>query len=189
MTYRNDVDALAARHDALATEVAQKTRELEAARQLLDDAKQRARLPVLPNIRVATPCRADWEQMTGDERVRACGACNKSVYNLSSMTRDEAEALIIEKEGELCVRYFRRADGTILLADCTVGVKQTRKSRMIAAGITALLGVGGLIAYKLTRPGAGYEVGKMAPMPSQVVTTTADHDEMKGQLTIINPDR
>jgi len=27
------------------------------------------------------------------------------------MTRDEAQALIIEKEGKLCVRYFQRTDG------------------------------------------------------------------------------
>jgi hypothetical protein len=97
MTYRNDLQALAARHDALATEVAAKTKELDAAKQLLDEATQRAKLPVLPNIRVATPCRADWNNMTGDERVRACAECNKNVYNLSNMTRVEDEALIVVK--------------------------------------------------------------------------------------------
>jgi len=167
MSYRSDVDALSARHDALAAEVAAKTRELDSARQLLDEAKQRARLPVLPNIRIASPCRADWDQMTGDERVRMCGSCNKHVYNLSSMTRDEAEALIVEKEGKLCVRYFQRRDGTILLADCTVGVAQTRKSRWIAAGMTALLGAGGVIAYKLTKP---------EPEPYYVMGTVAQPD-------------
>ncbi len=152
MSYRNDVEALAARHDALAAEVATKTRELDSARQLLDEAKERARLPVLPNIRVASPCRADWNEMTGDDRVRACASCNKNVYNLSSMTRDEAEALIVAKEGRLCVRYFQRHDGTILLKDCVVGVKQKRKRRLIAAGAAALLGGGGLLAYNATRP-------------------------------------
>jgi hypothetical protein len=146
MSYRNDVDALAARHDALAVEVAAKTRELESAAQLLEEAKQRAKLPVLPNIRVATPCRADWNQMTGDDRVRACASCNKNVYNLSSMTRDEAESLIVAKEGKLCVRYFQRADGTILLKDCAVGVAQKRKRRVIAVGAAALLGGGVFLA-------------------------------------------
>jgi hypothetical protein len=171
MSYRNDVDALAARYDALSTELATKTRELDAARHLLDDAKARARLPVLPNIRVATPCSADWEKMTGDERVRACADCNKNVYNLSNMTRDEAEALIIEKEGKLCVRYFQRKDGTILLKDCVIGVAQKRKRRLIAAGATALLAGGGVLAYKLTRP-----------EPS-----TAVHHVMQGEL-VMQPD-
>jgi len=151
MSYRNDLDALAARHDALASEVATKTRELDAARQLLDEAEQRAKLPVLPNIRVATPCTADWNKMTGDERVRACADCNKNVYNISELTRDEAEALIVAKEGKLCVRYYQRKDGTILLKDCVIGIAQSRKRRVIAAGAAALLAGGGFAAYRLTR--------------------------------------
>src|SRR5574338_1522478 len=130
MSYRNDLEALAARHDALAAEVATKTQELDATRQLLDDARQRARLPVLPNIRVATPCTADWNKMTGDDRMRACADCNKNVYNISELTRDEAEALILAKEGRLCVRYYQRKDGTILLKDCVIGIAQSRKRRV-----------------------------------------------------------
>src|SRR5438128_589318 len=114
MTYRDDLAALSARHDALSTEVAHKTKELAQASQLLDDARAKARLPILDNIRVATPCTAEWAKMSGDERVRHCADCKKNVYNLSDMTRDEAEQLIIEKEGKLCVRYFQRKDGTIL---------------------------------------------------------------------------
>jgi hypothetical protein len=144
--YRDDVAALDARHAALSHEVAQKSRELSDAARLLDEAKTRARLPVLDNIRVATPCSADWSRMTGDERVRACADCNKRVYNLSNMTRDEAQGLIVEKEGKLCVRYFQRHDGTILLKDCSIGVGRKRKRTAIAVGAAALLaGIGGWI--------------------------------------------
>jgi len=180
MTYRSDVDALAARHDALATDVAAKTRELDAARRLLDDAKARARLPVLPNLRVASPCPADWNQMTGDERVRACAQCNKRVYNLSTMTRDEAEALIIEKEGKLCVRYFQRSDGTILLKDCVVGVKQKRKRRLVAAGAAVLLAGGGAVAWKVTRPGKHPEQVHML----QGEVAAAPPVELKGKIDV-----
>jgi hypothetical protein len=31
---------------------------------------------VLENIRVASPCPANWEKMTGDDRVRYCQECN-----------------------------------------------------------------------------------------------------------------
>lgn len=164
MSYRNDLEALAARHDALATEVATKTKELDAARQLLDDAQQRAKLPVLPNIRVATPCMADWNKMTGDDRVRACADCNKNVYNISELTRDEAEALIVAKEGRLCVRYYQRKDGTILLKDCVIGIAQSRKRRVIAAGAAALLAGGGFAAYRLTRqePAPRMQMGEVS---------------------------
>jgi hypothetical protein len=163
MSYRADVDALSARHAALANEVAQKTKELDAATQLLADAKTRARLPVLDNIRIASPCSADWSKMSGDERTRHCGDCQKNVYNLSEMTRDEAETLILAKEGRLCVRYFQRKDGTILLADCTVGVRRKRKRRVIVAGAAALFAGGTALAFARLRESkdGDYEVGKM----------------------------
>jgi hypothetical protein len=148
MAYRDDLTAMSARHDALAGEVAQKTRELDDSRRLLEQARARARLPVLDNMSVATPCSADWNAMTGDDRTRHCGDCKKNVYNLSDMTRDEAEALLIERNGDLCVRYFQRHDGTILLADCTVGQRRRRRRRWIAAGAATLL-AGGTAAVGL----------------------------------------
>jgi len=142
MTYRDDLAALTARHESLAGEVTEKTRELEASRQLLEQAQARARLPVLDNIRVATPCNADWSQMSGDDRTRHCGQCRKNVYNLSGMTRDEAEALIRDRNGDLCVRYYQRHDGTILLADCTVGRASRNRHRWVAAGAAAVVSAG-----------------------------------------------
>lgn len=152
MAYRDDVIALSARHDALAGEVAAKTRELEASRQLLEQARNHAKLPVLDNIRVASPCTADWNQMTGDDRVRHCGQCRKNVYNLSGMTRDEAEALLQERNGGLCVRYYQRRDGTILLADCSIGRASRSHHRLIAAGAAGAIAAGlaaGVVASHL----------------------------------------
>jgi hypothetical protein len=135
MSFRDDVDALAARHAALEREVADSARVLDEARAL----QQRRSLPVLDNIRIATPCSASWDRMLGDDRMRRCNDCNKSVFNLSTMTRDQAETLIVAKNGDLCARYYQRADGTILLSDCTVGVSQRNKRRLVAAGALALL--------------------------------------------------
>ncbi len=144
MSYRDDLDALSARHDALSTEVATKTRELDVATRMLDEAKARMRLPILDNIRVASPCPAEWKTMTGDDQVRHCAQCDKSVFNLSGMTREEAETLIVAKQGKLCVRYFQRKDGTILTKDCLVGIARKRKVRLIAAGAAAMLAAGGV---------------------------------------------
>ncbi|HUS32942.1 MAG TPA: hypothetical protein VMZ53_30780 [Kofleriaceae bacterium] len=100
-------------------------------------------LPVLPNIFVASPCPADWSKMTGDERVRMCGQCNKHVFNLSQMNRSDAEELIVEKNGNLCVRYYQRKDGTILLKDCTVAASAARRRQIAAAAAATLLATGG----------------------------------------------
>jgi hypothetical protein len=142
MSYRNDVDALAARHAALEVEVATAAQQRDDARRLLDEARERAKLPVLDNLRVASPCSEQWANMPGDERVRACGKCKQNVYNLSALTRAEAEALIVQRNGRMCVRYYQRADGTILLADCTVGKRNKRIVRAVAAGIAASIAGG-----------------------------------------------
>ena len=77
----------------------------------------------LSHVRIAAPCRADWERMRGNERVRFCGECSMNVYNLSNMLKKDAEALILNAEGRLCVRYYQRADGTILTNNCPVGLR------------------------------------------------------------------
>ena len=173
MTFRDDVDALAARHTALEHELTDKTRELADAARVLEEARAKRRLPILDNIRIATPCSASWDRMLGDDRMRHCGDCNKNVYNLSGMTRDEAEALIAAKNGDLCARYFQRADGTIITSDCVVGVSRRRKRRLIAAGAAALLAGGGLAARALTREPSPWSTsagtrswGKSRPSPT-----------------------
>jgi hypothetical protein len=91
-------------------------------------------LDLLNSIKIASPCTADWESMTGDDRARFCGECRLNVYNLSSMSAEDAAALIREKEGHLCVRMFRRADGTVITRDCPVGVRLIRIKAAKAAG-------------------------------------------------------
>lgn len=96
----------------------------------------------LDRVRVAAPCPAGWERMRGDAQVRFCDQCNLNVYNLSGMSRREAEALITRNEGRLCVRFYRRADGTILTDNCPVGLRALRRrvSRIANATISAIVG-------------------------------------------------
>ncbi|HEY2746260.1 MAG TPA: hypothetical protein VGL86_16610 [Polyangia bacterium] len=91
---------------------------------------------VLESIRIAMPCSADWDDMSGNERVRFCGKCEKNVYNLSAMSRDEGEALVREKEGRLCVRLYQRADGTVITNDCPVGQRRARLRARVWASVS-----------------------------------------------------
>lgn len=112
----------------------------------------------LDNIRVASPCNAGWDQMYGDERRRFCSDCKMNVYNLSEMTRVEAESFLMNSEGRLCVRFYRRRDGTVITKDCPVGWKAVKRrvSRMVVAfssllatflaGVFSLRGVESIIS-------------------------------------------
>jgi hypothetical protein len=98
---------------------------------------------MLENVRIASPCSASWENMSGNDRVRDCSACNLSVYNFSAMTEQEIAALMAGREGRLCARLFRRADGTVLTRNCPVGVKSiVRRLSRIAGAILSLMSPG-----------------------------------------------
>lgn len=91
----------------------------------------------LANITIAAPCSADWNEMRGTDRIRFCGQCQLNVYNLSEMSRPEAENLIQKTEGRLCVRFYRRADGTVLTRNCPTGLRAVRR-RLRKVSIAAL---------------------------------------------------
>jgi len=80
--------------------------------------------------------------MIGDERARFCGQCELNVYNLSTMSTLEAESLIARTEGRLCVRYYRRKDGSIITQDCPVGLLRLkqRAARIKRAVASLVLG-------------------------------------------------
>ncbi|MEA2205923.1 MAG: hypothetical protein QOE77_2699 [Blastocatellia bacterium] len=90
----------------------------------------------LNEMRIASPCPVGWDQMSGDERVRHCRLCDLHVYNISEMTRKEAQSLIAQSEGRICARLFRRADGTMITRDCPVGLRAVR--RRVAKSATAV---------------------------------------------------
>ena len=108
--------------------------------------------PPLGKIRIAAPCNAEWKWMYGNDRVRFCGQCSQNVFNLSAITTEEAEDLIRRTEGTLCVRFYRRRDGSILTRNCSVGLQAIRdrltstRTHIIAAILSFLgyLGVLGL---------------------------------------------
>jgi len=187
MSYRDDLDAARARRDALARELAElrerlsdratleaRERELAAAvldaNRRVDHARGQVKLPLLQELRVASPCSERWDAMTGDDRMRFCGKCQQHVYDLSEMTSAEAEGFLRARAGSACVRFFRRADGTVLTADCPEGVRRRRRRRFAVAGaaVAVLASLAGGVARALTgraatRPAPQGELGVPAP--------------------------
>lgn len=123
------------------------------------------------NIQIATPCKADWNTMSGDEQKRFCGMCNKNVYNIAEMALADVEKLIIESEGKVCVRFYRRKDGTVITQDCPVGIRQKLIKR-VTTGCAFVTGVAAIVVAWVTnspRPAA-------TPRPGgyiEIVNTTS----------------
>lgn len=124
--------------------------------------------------------------MSGDEKIRHCNSCDKSVFNLAQMTRIEIEAVLLAQMNTgrtACIRMYKRPDGTVVTADC-LSVKQklrrsiTKSSAKIAAAaaaIFALVGVGALHS-----PVSAQD----AFQSDQEVTATAPPSETKKEASV-----
>lgn len=108
---------------------------------------------LLDRVQIATPCETNWEAMQGDDRVRHCSHCDKHVYNLSQMTRQQAEALLSKTNGKLCARFERGADGGILTTDQTLSLPRFnfRFLRIASATISAALSLSPTVAAKTSK--------------------------------------
>ncbi len=144
----------------------------------------------LNNLKVASPCSQDWNAMIGDSRKRYCGECRLNVYNLSGMSRNEAENLILSAEGRLCVRFYKRADGTVLTEDCPVGwarVKQRTRAYVtaLASLIFSFFGALGLVAaFNKTNQTVMGDIAVSTPTPK---ATPKDMPEVMGAIPMPTP--
>lgn len=67
---------------------------------------------LLDIVRIASPCPVSWEGISGDERTRHCSECNHKVYNLSAISRAEAERLLaLPQEEEVDITTLRSIGG------------------------------------------------------------------------------
>jgi hypothetical protein len=153
----------------------------------------------LDHVTVAAPCNVGWDNMIGNEQVRFCSQCNLNVYNLSGMTKPDAERLIAQAEGRLCIRYYRRADGTILTKNCPAGLRalKRRLSRIANASISAALSFfAGILAVTglrerplipIAAQGATINIKEKLPEASPMVGMYVAPREVKGEMYVGYP--
>ncbi|MFT3743175.1 MAG: hypothetical protein QM785_02670 [Pyrinomonadaceae bacterium] len=105
----------------------------------------------LDEIRIASPCSSNWNDMYGNQRKRFCSECKLNVYNLSDMTRSDAESFLLRAEGRVCLRVYRRSDGSVITNDCPIRIQKIRKNALrIATAILALIAglMSGISSYR-----------------------------------------
>ncbi len=146
-------------------------------------AAQGRRLPMLDDIRIASPCNVSWEAMTGDAQKRFCGGCQKNVFNLSEMTRAQAEEFLATQTTTPCVRLYMRADGTVLTTDCP---KQRRKriftadaASMASMMFGALAWLGYSRTYEQTQLMGKVAMGSPPVIETPVIETATPPDPVQ----------
>ncbi len=131
------------------------------------------KLDLVDRIEIETPCQVSWDSMYGDDRIRHCGRCRKNVYNVASLTRPQALALIASRE-PVCLRIYRRPDGTVVSADCWARLRAARQRGLWAfVGMLVIVGWAELAAMIVGLAGLGRFVlrpmmGAPPPAPALV---------------------
>jgi len=123
----------------------------------------------LEQIAVSNPCPADWNEMPGDRKGRFCQHCQKTVHNLSAMSRNEAERLVCQAAGSLCVRYAVAPDGRVMTLDYPSAAGPEKWSWKVwavvglcGALVTGVVNAAFFGTRVFPRP-AGQVVGEIAP--------------------------
>jgi hypothetical protein len=130
-------------------------------------------------LKVASPCSASWSEMEGDDAIRHCGSCNKKVYQLSNMSSEQVEDFLLSRKTRglrTCVRFYQRADGTMLTNDCSVGKARKRKKQVISAF--------GAVAVSASAIGIGMRAqSDVAPAPDVAAPAIIEHELIMGEET------
>jgi hypothetical protein len=137
---------------------------------------------VLPELRIASPCTADWNRMEGDERVRYCAECKLNVYDFSALSTREIQQLLHGTVGRLCGRLYKRQDGTLLTKDCPVGFRKKvrRISRVAAAAFPALAVWMGTASAQQPRPSTSSSTSlvQIDPFDTGLVVEVSDSSDV-----------
>ena len=124
------------------------------------------------DIPIPNPCDAAWDEMHDRGHHRFCDHCTTDVHDLSSLTQDEAMALLeARKDEHLCVRYAHH-EGEVFFKDSTSPV--WRLSRQLE-GAKALLAAAALVV-PLLAAGCESETSNTDSNPEAVSPITIEED-------------
>jgi hypothetical protein len=125
---------------------------------------------------ISGPCSASWNEMKGDDRLRYCDHCEKTVNNISKMKRKDALRLVRRSNGNICIRYhLNPKDGGPLFAR---GLHQLVDRSAVKAGV---------LTASLALSGGVYAQGDAAQsaivQPANEAKTSDSHGSIKGVVT------
>jgi hypothetical protein len=127
--------------------------------------------------------------MVGDDVVRFCCTCSKTVYDLTAMAPDDAELFLAQHvaagEPLPCARIYRRPDGRVLTSECPTGASRRHVRRVAGALATAVAGALLLVGAVdvATRPTLGPDDD-----PEPVPRDTLVRMQMGGLVLASEPD-
>ena len=137
------------------------------------------------SLAVQTPCEADWDSMAGNEEVRFCAHCEKSVHNVSAMTRKEAMRFVRANAGGVCVRFHSDPKGRTLHLNEGKLHRITRRASKAAAGaFGAIVALSSTALAQTNGPADAQKAAATRVMPRTSAALTGTILDPNGALVV-----
>ncbi len=82
-------------------------------------ALRKHKLPGVVELRVTTPCKVAWAEMSPvADGVRHCDRCDSKVYDLTDVSRREIIKRVRAHGGAMCAQVKARDDGRVVFGRC-----------------------------------------------------------------------
>lgn len=88
-------------------------------------------------LTISKPCRESWEAMAGGGPDRFCAACNRSVHDLSALTRRQAVDLLRNNAGKVCGRIDHDDRGNQIFAKERAPIERLLQISILGASAAA----------------------------------------------------
>ena len=95
---------------------------------------------------ITSPCTEDWDTMTGNDSIRFCSHCQRSVHDLSQLNRKQIRRLILKSKGRLCIRYSAVNPRPIVSSGRVLYKIRRRTSILAASAFSASLSLSSAMA-------------------------------------------
>jgi ankyrin repeat protein len=143
------------------------------------------RKDLLDRVSVEKPCTMDWDKMFGNDEVRFCEHCAKSVHNLSMMTRKDAERLVKKSNGNLCIRYYTDKNKKIAFRNAPVRITRLgrRVSQFAASIFTAALSVSAVAAQGSARIAPENQAAPVQTNETKINQSSTGEAKLSGTIT------
>lgn len=105
---------------------------------------------------ITSPCTEDWDSMCGNDQIRFCIHCQRSVHDFSQLNRKQIRKLIAGSNGRLCVRYSQVNPRPVVSAIPVLYKIGRRTSKLVAGAFSATLGLSSAMAANVVTKHASF---------------------------------
>lgn len=95
----------------------------------------------LETFQLTRPCPINMEGLDPTQKENFCKSCEKTVYNLSVLSSDAAEALLNDKGRKACIMFVRTNDGRIVTDNCPEWLRPLRRVFRMSVAIISITAI------------------------------------------------